>query len=382
MSGILTGIHYKTEQPITLEIKSGLIEKISAASDFKPNRFIAPGLVDLQINGFKGVDFNESGLNEDKVLEITQELFKEGVTGYFPTLITNSAEAISNTLKILLQSCTECQIINESLLGIHLEGPFLSAEDGPRGAHPLQYIQNPDWELFCKWQEISQGKIRIITLAPELPGAISFIKKCVAAGVTVAIGHTAASPEQIQEAVKAGARFSTHLGNASHLVLPRHSNYIWEQLASEDLWATLIADGFHLPESLLSVLLKVKQNKSILVSDATKFAGLPPGSYQSHIGGSVELAENGRLSMKGSPKMLAGSARSLLDCVDHLISTKLETTVSVFDMASLRPNELLDNTKRCGLKEGNIADLIVFERNSGITKIIQTVKFGEVVYSL
>lgn len=382
MSGILTGIHYKTEKPITLKIKSGLIEKISAASDFKPNRFIAPGLVDLQINGFKGVDFNEPGLTEDKVLEITQELFKEGVTGYFPTLITNSAEAISNTLKILLQSCTESKFINQSLLGIHLEGPFLSAEDGPRGAHPLQYIQNPDWELFCKWQEIAQGKIRIITLAPELSGAISFIKKCVAAGVMVAIGHTAASPEQIQKAVKAGARFSTHLGNASHLVLPRHSNYIWEQLASENLWATLIADGFHLPQSLLSVFLKVKQNKSILVSDATKFAGLPLGSYHSHIGGSVELAENGRLFMKGSPKMLAGSARSLLDCVDHLISTNLETTASVFDMASLRPNELLGNKKCCGLKEGNTADLIVFERHSGTTKIIQTLKSGEVVYSL
>lgn len=382
MYGILTGIHYKTEQPIKLELKSGLIENLSAASDYKPNRFIATGLVDLQINGFKGVDFNQPGLTEDKVLEITQELFKKGVTGYFPTLITNSTEAISNTLKILLQSCAENKIINESLLGIHLEGPFLSGEDGPRGAHPLQYIQNPDWELFCKWQEIAQGKIRILTLAPELHGAISFIKKCVATGVTVAIGHTAASPEQIQEAVKAGARFSTHLGNASHLVLPRHSNYIWEQLASENLWASLIADGFHLPQSLLSVFLKVKQNKSILVSDATKFAGLPPGSYQSHIGGSVELAENGRLFMKGSPKMLAGSARSLLDCVDHLISTKLETTASAFDMASLRPNELLGDTKRCGIKEGNTADLIVFERNSGATKIIQTIKSGEVVYSL
>ncbi|MCM4156018.1 amidohydrolase family protein [Gramella sp. AN32] len=382
MASTLKGIHYKTEEPIELEIKSGLIMAIHSTSALKANQFIAPGLVDLQINGFRGIDFNEPGLTEEKVLTITQELFKEGVTGYFPTLITNSDAAISSTLEIILKSCAGNKVLNESIMGIHLEGPFLSSEDGPRGAHPLKYIQAPDWELFCKWQEIAQGKIKIITLAPELPGALSFIKNCVKNGVTVAIGHTAASPEQIQEAVVTGARFSTHLGNASHLVMPRHANYIWEQLASEDLWATLIADGFHLPESLLKVFLRVKKNKSVLISDSTKFAGLPPGSYQSHIGRAVELDENGRLFMKGSPKMLAGSARSLLDCVDHLISTKIDTLSNIFDMASLRPNELLGNTTRCGLKEGNTADLIVLERASNTTKIIQTIKSGEVVYSL
>lgn len=382
MTSIVKGIHYKTEQPIALEINAGLIKTSTTSIGGNPNQFIAPGLVDLQLNGFKGIDFNEPGLTGEQVLAITQALFEEGVTRYLPTLITNSDAAISNTLNVLLNSCSKNKHINESIAGIHLEGPFLSSEDGPRGAHPLKHIQNPDWDLFCKWQEIAQGQIKIITLAPELPGAIAFIKHCVAAGVIVAIGHTAANPEQIREAVAAGARFSTHLGNASHLVLPRHDNYIWEQLASEELWATLISDGFHLPQALLNVFLKVKKNKSILVSDATKFAGLKPGSYQSHIGGAVELDASGKLFMSGSPKMLAGSARSLLDCVDYLISTRLDSTANILDMASLRPNELLGDTRRCGIKVGNTADLIVFERDAGTTKIIQTIKSGEVVYSL
>ncbi|MDN3593443.1 N-acetylglucosamine-6-phosphate deacetylase [Zunongwangia endophytica] len=378
----LQGIHYKTHEIIEVEINSGYISRISPLQELQEELIIAPGLVDLQINGFKGIDFNEVNLTQQQVLTVTQELFKTGITGYFPTLITNSDAAISKTIEVLVKSCEAFPLVRNSIMGIHLEGPFLSAEEGSRGAHPLKYIKAPDWDLFCKWQEQSKGMIKLITLAPELPGADSFIKKCVASGVKVALGHTAANARQIQDAVSAGATCSTHLGNASHQFLPRHDNYIWEQLATEQLWATLIADGFHLPQAILSVFLKVKKGKSVLVSDATRFAGLPPGVYKSHIGGAVELDEAGKLCIQGNPRMLAGSAKSLLDCVNHLLELNRVKPADVFEMASLKPLELLGGGEHYELMPGSHADLIVFELKNSKTRLHKTLKGGELVYTI
>src|SRR5690606_22738190 len=179
-----------------------------------------------------------------------------GITTFCSCLITNSDKVSSKLVAIIAGACNTNPETHRSIAGIHLEGPFLSMEDGPRGAHPKQYIKAPDWELFSHWQKCANGRIKMITMAPEWEGAIAFIKKCVATGVVVAIGHTAATPLQIKQAVEAGATISTHLGNASHQLLPRHENYIWEQLATESLWSTLIADGFHLPVALLKIFLK------------------------------------------------------------------------------------------------------------------------------
>lgn len=379
---MLNGIHYKTGKSVEISIENDLISFIKPRPDLNADNIICPGLVDLQINGFKGIDFNEEGLSVDQVVSITKSLWAEGITGYFPTLITNSDENICATLETIAEACEKHSIINKTIGGIHLEGPFLSAEDGPRGAHPLKHIKAPDWELLNKWQKIARGRIKLITISPEWPGSVSFIKQCVSSGILVSIGHTSASAEQIREAVQAGARASTHLGNATHLMLPRHSNYIWEQLASEKLWSTIIADGFHLPESLLKVFIKLKEGKTVLVSDSTKFAGLPPGSYSSHIGGTIELNAEGRLYMKENPKMLAGSAQSLLTCVDHLVNSEISSLQTALEMAFLKPAELLGIHNLYGLEEGKKADLIIFERTSGKIKILQTIKAGEVVYTI
>lgn len=378
---MLKGIHYKTDQFIEIIIEDDLISRIKTDPAPKTDNIICPGLVDLQINGFQGIDFNEEGLSVDEVVSITKSLWSQGVTSYFPTLITNSDENISACLQTLTEACEKHHLVDQSITGIHLEGPFLSPEDGPRGAHPLEHIKAPDWDLLDKWQKIARGRIKMITISPEWPGSVDFIKQCVSAGILVSIGHTSASAEQIRDAVNAGARASTHLGNATHLMLPRHSNYIWEQLASEALWSTIIADGFHLPESLLKVFIKLKAKQTVLVSDATKFTGLPPGSYFSHIGGAIELNEEGRLFMKKNPKMLAGSAQSLLACVDHLVNSEISSLQNALEMASLRPMELLGTLNSYGLEEGKKADFLVFERKSDKINILQTIKAGEVVYT-
>lgn len=380
MEDFFEGYHYATKKPIKIEVDKGEISEVQE-SNFSGSHFIAPGLVDLQINGFKGFDFNKKGLKESDVVALTHLMWEQGVTTYFPTIVTNSNGSIEAALETISRTCEKNKSVNDTIGGIHLEGPFLSTEDGPRGAHPLEYIKAPDWELFSRWQEVSGGRIKIITISPEWPGSTEFIQNCVNSKITVSIGHTAASPEQIQEAVEAGANMSTHLGNAAHLMLPRHPNYIWEQLSEDRLWTTLIADGFHLPKSVLKVFLKVKPEKCILVSDATNFAGLGPGSYKSHIGGEVELNEAGRLYIKENPELLAGSAQSLLWSVDHLVNSGITSLENALEMASLRPLEAINAVPQKAMEKGNSADLILFRRSSNETEVLHTIKSGKIVFS-
>ena len=187
--------------------------------------------------------------------------------------------------------------------------------------------------------------------------------------------------EQINDAIEAGASMSTHLGNASHAMLPRHSNYVMEQLASDELWSSLIADGFHLPDSLLKIFIKTKPNKSILVSDATSYADLLPGTYKAHIGGDVELDSNGRLFMKNSPKMLAGSAQSLLWCVNQLIKKNILSLHEAWNMASIKPTECLFGNSTNYLQIEHPADLVIFKKEGDSLKIIKTIKSGKLVFS-
>jgi len=379
---IFEAIDYKTNNPIHITVKNGSIAAIQKSNkQLDPNIMIAPGLVDLQINGYQGIDLNQEGLQPTEVIQMTEWLWKQGITTYYPTIITNSNDAICGLLSTIAKACKTNNKTNQSIGGIHLEGPFLSQEDGPRGAHPSQFIQAPDWELFSHWQKCANGRIKMITIAPEWPGSIEFIKKCVANNIVVAIGHTAATAEQIKQAVEAGATISTHLGNASHQMLPRHQNYIWEQLANDKLWTTLIADGFHLPVSLLKVFLKVKAQKTILISDATSFAGLSPGSYTTHIGGKVELDEQGRLFMKSHPNMLAGSAHLLPWCINHLVKEKILSLQDAWDMASLAPMRFFTGETTSAFEVGKPADFVVIRNNNQYIKIIKTIKSGEIVFS-
>ncbi len=378
---VIFGRSYLGGKPVRVEIAGGIIKSVQETTEVKASEYlIAPGLTDLQVNGYAGYDLNTDPLVPATVREISARLWSEGVTTFFPTIITNSRENILRYAGAIAEACQLYPEAAEAVGGIHLEGPFISPDDGARGAHPAEHVRPPDWDLFCEWQEACGGMIRIITLSPEWPGAADFIRSASESGVIVAIGHTAATPEQIREAVAAGATLSTHLGNGSHQMLPRHRNYIWEQLAADELYATIIADGFHLPDALMKVFMRAKPDRMILVSDATGLTGMPPGDYNTHIGGAVTLTQAGKLHMRGNPDMLAGSGKSLIHCVDTLASKGLTTLAEALNMAGRIPYKVAGLPGEAVLSCGGVADLVMIREGIDGLKVVRTIKAGETVF--
>lgn len=263
-----------------------------------------PGFFDMQVNGFAGVDFNAADLTADALAMALERLRATGVTRCLPTLITSPLERFAAAASVI------ARMADPTIAGIHMEGPYLSPEEGTRGAHPLEHLRAATRDDFARRQEVAGGRIALVTLAPEVPGALDLIGHLVSAGVRVAIGHTAASPEQIAAAIAAGATLATHLGNGCARMLPRHPNPIWELLAADEVAASVIVDGHHLPAATVKAMVKAKGvNRTILVSDAIAAAGSAPGRYS--IAGVVcWLDADGRVSLPGTP-YLAGSSLTL-----------------------------------------------------------------------
>lgn len=307
--------------------------------------FIRPGLIDLQVNGVNGIDFNDVSLTPKDVLDASEYLLMKGVTQFFPTVITNSDEHITQLLKILVTACDSHPLVDAMVKGFHLEGPFISPKEGAKGAHDSKYIKAPDWDVFSRYQKAAKGRIKLVTIAPEWEGACDFIKKCKENQVLVSMGHSLASTQQIRLAAEAGLSLSTHLGNGVPLLIQRHPNVLWDQLAEENLTTMIIADGHHLPDSFLRIVLKVKKDNVILVSDATKFAGMAPGEYTTFIGGEVTLDKNGKLSIKGGDGLLAGAAKNLIECIETLLSRRLASMDEAWHMASTAVHRLFEKNK-------------------------------------
>lgn len=366
---------------VKLTIEGSRISDIAPLRENDSERlpWIGPGLVDLQINGYAGIDFNTPPVPESAIHEATRKLWAEGVTSYYPTVITNSDEAIESSLQAIAAACRSDAMTAASVRGIHLEGPFLSPQEGARGAHDAAYIKAPVWELYLRWQEAAEGRLSILTLSPEWEGAPEFISRCAEQGVTVSIGHTSATPEQIREAIAAGARMSTHLGNGAQLMLPRHPNCIWEQLAADELTPGIIADGFHLPESVLKVFLRAKGKQIFIVSDAVYLSGLKPGKYTTHIGGEVVLTEEGRLHLAADPRILAGSARMLRAGIEHLVRTGLCPLGQAWELASARPARFMGLQDLGVTEAGAVADLVTFDHSEGRVRIREVYKQGQKV---
>jgi len=296
-----------------------------------------PGLVDLQVNGFHGVDFNASDLTADRIDEALDGIRATGVTRCLPTLITSSFDDFCARARVL------ARVASPTMAGIHMEGPYLAPEDGPRGAHPPAHIRPANVDDFKRRQDAANGRIVLVTLAPEVAGAIPLIEHLVASGVRAAIGHTAAAPDQIARAVAAGATLATHLGNGCAQMLPRHPNPIWELLAADDVFASLIADGHHLPPATVKSMIRAKGvERTILVTDAVAAAGCAPGMHT--IGGvAAELSADGRVSLPGTP-YLAGSALTLDRAVANTVRYTGLPIDTVIPMASTIPARYLGIT--------------------------------------
>ncbi len=297
-----------------------------------------PGLIDLQVNGFGGIDFNDVSLTTEQVAEACRFLAAEYVTGFLPTVITNGPKQTETLLRVIADTESNS---GAKILGIHLEGPFISPLDGARGAHPKEHVRPPDIELLKRFQHVADGKIRLLTLSPEWEGSAKLIEYCRNENILVAIGHTQATDVQIREAIAAGATLSTHLGNGLPPTIPRHGNPVWSQLADDRLWASVIGDGFHLPRPVFDVIRKVKGKNVFLVSDCTKFAGMEPGQYRTPIGGEVVLAPEGRLHLASDERILAGSAFSLRRMVETLAACGWTTFDEAWALASDAPRRFL-----------------------------------------
>lgn len=346
--------------------------------------WLAPAICDVQVNGVGGINYKADDLTVEKVIETTDWMYRSGTGIWCPTLTTDADDAFINALKVLARACEESPVCAGSFAGFHVEGPYIASEDGARGAHPLTYVRNPDWDEFQRYQDAAGGRIAILTLAPERDGALPFIEKVAATGVIVSIGHLAASRTRIREAIAAGAKMSTHLGNGAHAVLPRHDNYIWEQLAADELWAGMIPDGFHLPDPVLKCFYRAKGKARIcLVSDVASIAGLPPGIYGKDSGlGQSELHPNGRISLAGTP-YLAGAGRFLDMGIPNMISATDASLADAMDMVTINPARLLGVEDRVGsIEAGKDASLTLFRWKKGQDKldVVATVVKGKVVY--
>ncbi len=289
-----------------------------------------PGFFDLQVNGFAGIDFNSPGCQPDQLKLAIDSLRATGVTSFLPTLITSSFEMFSSCARAL------SSFSDPAIAGIHMEGPYISPLDGPRGAHPREYVIEASLKDFKRRQEACAGLIALVTLAPEIPGVLRLIEYLVDSGIRAAIGHTGASAERIRDAISAGATLSTHLGNGCSPVLPRHPNFIWEQLAADELFASFIVDGHHLPPSTVKSMVRAKSpSRSILVTDATAAAGRPPGYYQ--IGeAQVESSADGRVAVPGASN-LAGSSLAMNAAVGNTVRFTGLPLSEVLPMASTLP---------------------------------------------
>jgi N-acetylglucosamine-6-phosphate deacetylase len=355
----------------------GVDDLISAPADLP---FIAPGFIDLQVNGFAGVDYCAPDASPEAIGLSLRRLFATGVTRIYPTVITGTAGNMAGALRNLANA-KESMSEGAAMEGFHVEGPHISADDGPRGAHPRHCVRPPDIEEYRRWQEAAQGHVRLVTIAPEWPGSTAYIERLVSEGVVVSIGHTQASGSQISDAVSAGATLSTHLGNGAHSTLARHPNYIWEQMAEDRLAASFIVDGIHLDAAFLKVALRAKGlERSILVTDAVMPAGCEPGPYT--LGEvDVELRADGSVRLRGEDR-LAGSALTMDRAVSNTVKMAGVLLREAVAMATINPARVGKISGRVrGLRPGERNDLTVFRFDGGRLRVEATYLAGSPVYS-
>lgn len=381
------GKFYLDGEYVSISIADGRIVRIDRIPDSDrdmqqpqadlPEFWIAPGLVDIQINGFGGVDFSDQDIDAGAIKEATRLLWKAGITSFLPTVITADRENLANSFKLLDAACSDPEI-KASIPGYHLEGPFISPEKGFRGAHLEKYIRLPDWDEFKGLQAASGNRILMVTVAPDMKGAIPFIRNAASSGVVVSLGHHNGSSEEIRAAADAGASLSTHLGNGCANMINRHNNPLWPQLAEDRLSVTLIADGFHLNREELICFYGMKGiERTILVSDALDLAGLPPGLYTRW---EREVLLTPDVVKFPAEDVLAGAASPISSCVTNMMKYTGCSLADAIKMASTNPARAVGLDDRGRIAQGKRADLILFSIENGKMVIQQTIVAGRVVY--
>lgn len=383
---ICIGQDATTHQFIRVEARDGIITSVEELI-VPPgtDTLLAPGFIDIQVNGYLGVDYCAPGASLEDIDRSLGAQFAAGITRLFPTVITGAESTMTGAMKTLARARRELRH-GHALEAFHIEGPHIHPDDGPRGAHPKSAVRPPDIEEFKRWQDASEGNVRLVTLSPHWPEAPRYIEHLVGQGVVVAIGHLSADKLQIDDAVRAGATMSTHLGNGSHGMLRRHPNYIWHQMADDRLTASFIVDGIHLDPSFLTVALRSKGlERSVLITDAVMPAGCAPGDYMlgempvtlhaetpavyDPATRTMKPATCGKVTLRGVDQ-LAGSALRMDRGVDNLMQLCGLTLREALSLATRNPARAgrIAGRQR-GLAPGDRADLIEFKYDNAAKSI-------------
>lgn len=357
MSNSVAGRNPITGKWIRIFTEDGRIASIREAAA-EDDTWLSPGFIDLQVNGYAGFDVNSDTPTAETIISLTRALIATGITTYLPTVITASEEKIIPCLRAIAEARRIDPVSAHCIPYAHVEGPHISSDDGYRGAHPLEEIRPPSLGEFERWQAASGNIVGMVTISPHYEESVSYISALARKKIHVALGHTNATPAQIHAAVDAGAALSTHLGNGIAQMLPRHPNPIWEQLAEDRLTATFIGDGHHLSPDTMKAMLRAKgYERSVLVSDVVALGGMPPGSYNAPVGGTVELRPDGRLELSGTP-FLAGASLVFKDTIPRVITLAKIPVPAVFKMATENPGRFVGHRGR--FVEGAAADTVRF----------------------
>jgi len=276
------------------------------------------GWIDLQVNGYGGVDFNAPGLTVAAVRDVTERLEAAGTTGYLPTLVTGDPETMIHTLRTVVAARRAYATCERNILGFFLEGPFISDKPGAVGTHPVEWVRAPDLALFNRFQDAAEGLVKLVNVAAEVPGMPAFVRAVASTGVTVSLGHQlATSPAEIEPCLAAGATAFTHLGNGIPNTIDRHDNIVCTALVEDRARIMFIPDGHHLPDTMLKLYVRaVPPKRLIAVSDAQYPAGLPPGEYEV-CGARARLEPNGLL-WNPARRCLVGATTPLAACMHRL----------------------------------------------------------------
>jgi N-acetylglucosamine-6-phosphate deacetylase len=341
------------------------------------DEWVAPGFVDLQVNGFAGVDYNAPEARHEEIAQSIVAIFSTGVTRFFPTIITGAPDTMLGALRNLAEA-RESLEFGAAMEAFHVEGPHISPDDGPRGAHPARWVRPPSIDEFRRWQDAARGHVRLVTLSPEWPDAPRYIETLASEGVVTSIGHTKATTAQIRDAVSAGATLSTHLGNGGHAMLPKFPNYLWDQMAEDRLAASFIVDGIHLDENFLKTALRAKGvERSILVTDAVMPAMCPPGFFK--LGEiEVEMTESGRVQLRGGNR-LAGSALRMDRAIGNVM--RIVSLTEAIAMATVNPARVgRVPSRQRGLTPGERGDVVKFRIDDGVLHVVETYLSGRRVF--
>ena len=359
----LTAWHYATREPVQVNWANGRITGLKPATE-KPNEdlWVAPPLVDLQINGYGGIDFQQDNLTTEQLLVAARQLRRDGCTRFLLTLITDEWPALTNRLAHLKKLRDASAELQSAIVGWHIEGPFLSPEPGFRGAHNADVMCDPKPEHIRKLREITGSDPLLLTVAPEREGAIEAIATATKLGIKISLGHTNASAEILQRAVEAGAIAFTHLGNAIPQQIDRHDNVLWRVFDTPGLTASLIPDTFHVSPTLFRTVHRVMPAEKIYyTTDAMSAAGAKPGLYT--IGKlQLEVGADQIVRLPGKPHF-AGSALRPIEGVFRAAKMLDRPWQEVWDYFSSRPAKLMGLEQ--GFKTGHSASFCLLNVSDG-----------------